>query len=186
VITDDAFHLGVRSEQDSVGGDASRSMYRSLNFHDWRRWKREMRMDTSADPLNPGVEYGGLSRVRFWRRTGATDAADACASGRIRRTGRCRWCFRRSTSMCCTSGRRLCFERGRREFVASHQSGSHSVRTGSAGELDAATAADATKGKRRGVIYTIGPSYVRAGEIWAGTDDGLVQLTQDEGKHGAM
>jgi len=48
--------------------------------------------------------------------------------------------------------------------------------------LDAATAADAPKGKRRGVIYTIGPSYVRAGEIWAGTDDGLVQLTQDEGK----
>jgi hypothetical protein len=48
--------------------------------------------------------------------------------------------------------------------------------------LDAATAADAPKGKRRAVIYTIGPSYVRAGEIWAGTDDGLVQLTQDEGK----
>jgi hypothetical protein len=48
--------------------------------------------------------------------------------------------------------------------------------------LDAATAADAPKGKRRGVIYTIGPSPVRAGEIWAGTDDGLIQLTQDEGK----
>jgi photosystem II stability/assembly factor-like uncharacterized protein len=48
--------------------------------------------------------------------------------------------------------------------------------------LDAATAADAPQGKRRGVIYTIGPSSVRAGEIWAGTDDGLIQLTQDEGK----
>jgi len=48
--------------------------------------------------------------------------------------------------------------------------------------LDAATAADAPKGKRRGVIYSIGPSFVRAGEIWAGTDDGLIQLTQDEGK----
>jgi len=32
------------------------------------------------------------------------------------------------------------------------------------------------------VIYTIGPSFVRAGEIWAGTDDGLIQLTRDEGK----
>jgi hypothetical protein len=48
--------------------------------------------------------------------------------------------------------------------------------------LDAATAADAPEGKRRGVIYTIGPSSVRPGEIWAGTDDGLIQLTQDEGK----
>src|SRR5208283_6001948 len=48
--------------------------------------------------------------------------------------------------------------------------------------LDAATAADAPTSRRRGVIYTIGPSYVRPGEIWAGTDDGLIQLTQDEGK----
>jgi hypothetical protein len=49
--------------------------------------------------------------------------------------------------------------------------------------LDATTAADAPKGKRRGVIYTIGPSYVKAGEIWAGTDDGQIQLTRDEGKN---
>jgi hypothetical protein len=32
------------------------------------------------------------------------------------------------------------------------------------------------------VICTVGPSYLRKGEIWAGTDDGLIQLTQDEGK----
>jgi photosystem II stability/assembly factor-like uncharacterized protein len=48
--------------------------------------------------------------------------------------------------------------------------------------LDAATAADAPPSKRRGVIYTIAPSPTRAGEIWVGTDDGLVQLTRDEGK----
>jgi len=39
--------------------------------------------------------------------------------------------------------------------------------------LDAATAADAPKGKRRGVIYTIGPSYVRVGEIWRERTMGL-------------
>jgi hypothetical protein len=32
------------------------------------------------------------------------------------------------------------------------------------------------------VIYTIAPSSVKTGEIWAGTDDGQIQLTQDEGK----
>jgi hypothetical protein len=48
--------------------------------------------------------------------------------------------------------------------------------------LDATTAADAPAEKRRGVIYTIAPSKLVAGEIWAGTDDGLMQLTQDEGK----
>jgi len=32
------------------------------------------------------------------------------------------------------------------------------------------------------LIYSIAPSPARAGEIWIGTDDGLVQLTEDEGK----
>ena len=32
------------------------------------------------------------------------------------------------------------------------------------------------------MIYALGPSYIQKGEIWAGTDDGLIQLTQDEGK----
>ncbi|MEQ1353065.1 MAG: hypothetical protein ABLT11_03545, partial [Candidatus Acidiferrum sp.] len=48
--------------------------------------------------------------------------------------------------------------------------------------LDPPTIADSGKEKRRGVIYSLGPSYVQKGEIWAGTDDGLIQLTQDEGK----
>src|ERR1700739_3484652 len=48
--------------------------------------------------------------------------------------------------------------------------------------LDPATAKDASANKRRGVIYTIAPSSVRKTEIWAGSDDGLIHLTQDEGK----
>lgn len=48
--------------------------------------------------------------------------------------------------------------------------------------LDEATAADAPEGKRRGVIYTIAPSPLRAAMVWIGTDDGYVQLTNDEGK----
>jgi photosystem II stability/assembly factor-like uncharacterized protein len=48
--------------------------------------------------------------------------------------------------------------------------------------LDAATAADAPEGKRRGVIYTIAPSPLRAQTVWVGTDDGLIQRTDDDGK----
>ncbi|HEY3384380.1 MAG TPA: hypothetical protein VGK32_21690 [Vicinamibacterales bacterium] len=48
--------------------------------------------------------------------------------------------------------------------------------------LDAATAADAPPAKRRGVIYTIAPSPLTTATIWAGTDDGLVHVTWDEGK----
>ena len=32
------------------------------------------------------------------------------------------------------------------------------------------------------MIYTIAPSFLREGEIWAGTDDGLIHLTRDNGK----
>jgi len=48
--------------------------------------------------------------------------------------------------------------------------------------LDAATAADAPEGKRRGVIYTIAPSPLRAQTVWVGTDDGLIHKTDDDGK----
>jgi photosystem II stability/assembly factor-like uncharacterized protein len=45
------------------------------------------------------------------------------------------------------------------------------------------SAYDPDKGTHRGVIYTIGPSFKSVNLIWAGTDDGLVQLTRDGGKH---
>lgn len=48
--------------------------------------------------------------------------------------------------------------------------------------LNEAAAADAPPDKRRGVVYTIAPSPLRAATIWIGTDDGLVQLTKDDGK----
>jgi hypothetical protein len=48
--------------------------------------------------------------------------------------------------------------------------------------LDAAAAADAPPDKRRGVVYAIAPSPVRAPLIWAGTDDGLVHVTEDDGR----
>jgi photosystem II stability/assembly factor-like uncharacterized protein len=48
--------------------------------------------------------------------------------------------------------------------------------------LNDAAAADAPPGRRRGVVYTLAPSPVRAPVIWAGTDDGLIHLTQDDGQ----
>ena len=50
--------------------------------------------------------------------------------------------------------------------------------------LDAPTAADSAEpGPRRGVVYDIGPSPLKDGLIWAGTDDGLVWRTRDGGAH---
>ncbi len=44
-------------------------------------------------------------------------------------------------------------------------------------------AEDARKeAKRRGVIYALAPSHKDVNVIWAGTDDGLIQITRDGGK----
>ncbi len=53
---------------------------------------------------------------------------------------------------------------------------------GTPANLNEAAAADAPTEKRRGVVYTIGLSPLRAPLIWIGTDDGLIQLTNDDGK----
>ena len=50
--------------------------------------------------------------------------------------------------------------------------------------VDAVTAqATSVKGPQRGVVYDIGPSAVKDGLIWAGTDDGLIWRTDDAGAH---
>ncbi|HLZ92541.1 MAG TPA: hypothetical protein VKQ28_12570 [Candidatus Acidoferrum sp.] len=41
---------------------------------------------------------------------------------------------------------------------------------------------DPEKGKHRGVIYAVAPSFRDVSTIWAGTDDGLIHITQDGGK----
>ncbi len=43
-------------------------------------------------------------------------------------------------------------------------------------------ASDPEKGKHRGVIYAVAPSFKEANTIWAGTDDGLIHITRDGGK----
>jgi hypothetical protein len=47
--------------------------------------------------------------------------------------------------------------------------------------LDAAAAAQVDRNGKRGVIYTIAPSPLRAPLLWIGTDDGQIQLTTDDG-----
>jgi len=48
--------------------------------------------------------------------------------------------------------------------------------------LDAAAAAHVDRNAKRGVVYTIAPSPLSAPTVWVGTDDGVIQLTVDDGK----
>jgi photosystem II stability/assembly factor-like uncharacterized protein len=50
--------------------------------------------------------------------------------------------------------------------------------------LDPVTAKDIDQAmtNRFGVVYSIGPSPLRAATVWVGTDDGLIHVTRDDGK----
>jgi photosystem II stability/assembly factor-like uncharacterized protein len=55
---------------------------------------------------------------------------------------------------------------------------------GTPANLDAVTAAVNTQmGPRRGVIYTIAPSFLTDNDLWVGTDDGLIWRTKSDGEH---
>jgi photosystem II stability/assembly factor-like uncharacterized protein len=58
------------------------------------------------------------------------------------------------------------------------------VNPGVPANLDAVTAKDIdeTMTNRFGVVYTIGPSPLSATTVWVGTDDGLIQVTRDDGR----
>jgi hypothetical protein len=55
--------------------------------------------------------------------------------------------------------------------------------TGSAkASSDGPLSVDNAKARGYGVVYSLAPSPLKAGQVWAGTDTGLVQLTLNEGK----
>ena len=187
VVTDNQFPYWVYGAQQDSGSAAtpSRSKYRSLNFHDWRPMDAgDENGYIAPDPLNSGVVFGGtVARQDFGDEQLQQLPPTLAHAGDYRRTWTLPLVFSPIDPHVLYFGSQVLFRTG--DGGSSWQVISPDLTREDPGvppNLDAATAADAPKGKRRGVIYTIGPSYVRAGEIWAGTDDGQIQLTRDEGK----
>ena len=187
VVTDNQFPFWVYGAQQDSGSaaTASASKYRFLNFHDWRPLEAgDENGYIAPDPLNPGVIYGGfVSRQDFSNEEIQAMPPTIAHSGQFRRTWTLPLAFSPLDAHVLYFGSQILFrtEDGGNSWQAISPDLTRED-PGVPSNLDPATATDAPKGKRRGVIYTIGPSYVKAGEIWAGTDDGQIQLTQDEGK----
>jgi photosystem II stability/assembly factor-like uncharacterized protein len=187
VVADNQFPYWVYGAQQDSGSVAtpSRSKYRSLNFHDWRPMEAgDENGYIAPDTLNPGVVFGGfVARQDFGDEQVQQMPPTLAHPGHYRRTWTLPLVFSPIDAHVLYFGSQVLFRTG--DGGNSWQVISPDLTREDPGvppNLDAATAADAPKGKRHGVIYTIGPSFVRAGEIWAGTDDGLIQLTQDQGK----
>lgn len=188
VATDNQFPYWVYGAQQDSGAaaTASASRYRFLNFHDWRPLEAGGENGYIApDPLNPGVIFGGfVSRQDLSNEQVEEIPPTLAEPGSYRRTWTLPLVFSPLDRHVLYFGSQILLRT--EDQGNSWQAISPDLTREDPGvpaNLDPATAADAPKGKRRGVIYTVGPSYVKEGEIWAGTDDGQIQLTQDEGKN---
>jgi photosystem II stability/assembly factor-like uncharacterized protein len=187
VAADNQFPYRVYGAQQDSGPAAtpSSSKYRFLNFHDWRPLEAgDENGYLAPDPLNPGVVFGGfVSRQDFATEQNQEMPPTIAHSGQYRRTWTLPLVFSPIDPHVLYFGSQVLFRTA--DGGNSWQAISPDLTREDPGvpaNLDAATAADAPKEKRRGVIYTIAPSFVKAGEIWAGTDDGQIRLTLDEGK----
>jgi photosystem II stability/assembly factor-like uncharacterized protein len=188
VATDNQFPYwvyGAQQDSDSAA-TPSRGNYRSLNFHDWRPFSAgDENGYIAPDPLNRGIIYGGfVIRQDFSNEEMQSMPPTLAHSGPFRRTWTLPLVFSPTDAHVLYFGSQVLFRTA--DAGSSWQVISPDLTREDPGvpaNFHAATAAGVPQNKRRGVIYTIAPSYVHPDEIWAGTDDGLIHLTLDEGKN---
>ena len=191
VITDNSFPYWVYGAQQDSGsvGVLSRGRGSTITVRDWRPvGAGGESMYIAPDPLDPNILYGGSFGAavgRYNLTTGETrDVAPALAHpGQYRRTWTLPTVFSpRDPHELYTSAQILFRTRNGGQTWQVLSPDLTREEPGVPPNLDPSTAADGPNIKRRGVIYTIAPSPLRAGEIWIGTDDGLIQVTRDDGK----
>ena len=187
VATDNQFPYWVYGSQQESGsvGTASRSDHGAITFRDWHPIGIEEYGYVAPDPLHPDILYGGKF-TKFDRRTGQVQDV----SPWVVRTGKYRLNRSQPVIFSPVDPHILYFGSN---VLLKTTNGGHSWEEispdltrddpGSPATLGAFVEDDPRKGKHRGVIYSVAPSPRDVNLIWVGTDDGLVQVTRDGGKH---
>jgi photosystem II stability/assembly factor-like uncharacterized protein len=187
VITDNQFPYWVYGGQQESGsvGTASRSDFGEITFRDWYPVGVEEYGYVAPDPLNPNLIYGGKA-TRFNRLTGQTQDISPV----ILRTGQYRF-NRTAPLMFSPVDPHILFLGSNVLFKTTDGGNSWQIISpdltrqdpGVPPTLGVFVESDPAKGKHRGVIYSLAPSPKSVNLIWAGTDDGLIHVTQDGGKN---
>ena len=195
VTADNAWPYRLCGGQQESGSAcvASRGDDGSITYRDWRPVGASEYSYVAPDPLNPDILYGGTVS-RFDRRTGQTQNVSPTAGPRRGGGGANAGpdYFRGVRTMPIlfspinprklyygtnvvwqtvnggTSWKRISDDLSRDTWTLPPSVGKYANTPG----------APVT---RRGVVYTIAPSYVDSNMIWAGTDDGLVHVTRNGG-----
>jgi len=186
VITDNQFPYWVYGGQQESGsvGTASRSDTGEITFRDWYPVGVEEYGYVAPDPLDPNLIYGGKV-TRYNRTTAQTQDVSPV----VLRTGQYR--FNRTQPLIFSPVDPHILYFGSNVLFKTIDGGNSwqiispdltREDPGVPASLGIFVQSDEVKGKHRGVIYSIEPSPKDVNLIWAGTDDGQVQVTHDGGK----
>jgi len=194
VAPDYRFPYWVTGAQQDSGavGSPSRSRHSEISLRDWEGLCAGGESGyTAPDPLHPEILFGGtVSRCNVV--TGETKNVSPEGGGPRRAEGapQFRHAWTQPLVFSQADPHALYFAN---QFIYKTTNGGESWTQmgqdltredpGVPSNLNEAAAADAPTEKRRGVIYTIAPSPLRAPLVWIGTDDGLIQLTNDDGRN---
>ncbi|MEO6656391.1 MAG: glycoside hydrolase [Pyrinomonadaceae bacterium] len=185
VITDDEYPYWVYGGQQESGsaGVASRGSTGGILAKDWMTIGVEEYGYVAPDPLDPNIIYGG-KLSRFDKRTGHVQNIMPEAV----RTGKYRF-LRTAPVIFSPVDKRTLYFAGNVLFKTLDGGQSWSVISPDLSrdlwDVPETIGIYRTKEMetmpRRGVIYTVAPSYKDINTIWAGTDDGLIQITRNGG-----
>ena len=188
VAADNAFPYRVYSGQQESGsaGVSSRGDYGQITFRDWHPVGVDEYGYAAPDPLDPDIVYGGSRVTRYDRRTGQVQTVGPKP---VRSPD---WrTIRTQPVVFSTVDPHALFSASNtlwktRDGGKSWQQISPDL-TRETWDVPASVGKyrddPSAKAARRGVIYTVAPSYVDINRIWAGTDDGLIHTTADGGQH---
>jgi photosystem II stability/assembly factor-like uncharacterized protein len=186
VITDNRFPYWVYGGQQESGsvGIASRGNDGQITFREWHPVGVEEYGYVAPDPLNPNMIYGGkISRFDWSTGQVQNIAPDPVRGGKYR--------FLRTAPVIFSPiDPHVLYFAGNVLFKTTSGGNSWDVisldlsreKPDVPDSIGVYRKPEMATQPRRGVIYTVAPSYKDVNVIWAGTDDGLIHVTRDGGK----
>ena len=186
VATDNRFPYWVYGAQQESGsaGTMSRSDYGEITFREWHSVGVFEYGYIAVDPLDANILYGArLTRTNQALGEVAEIAPEAVQRGQYRYDRTLPVVFSPLNPHELFYAANVLFktvDAGRDWEVISPDLTRETY--GTPANLGVFAGSDPEKGKHRGVIYAVAPSFKEAATIWAGTDDGLIHITRDAGK----